>query len=192
MLCRLVMVFLPRSKHLLISWLQSPSAVVLEPKKIKSVTVSTVSPSIFHEVMGPDAMIFVSWTLSLKLALSLSSFTRCRQTCALPTIFPRAGTVLENVLYIGNLMQMVNFPSCCLSCCPGQSLVLRTAFQKHWTEFNWAFWDLKEETIQHYDVVGDSTDNTKDRCWQNPQTWDLWVYLSPRGFWQLARPQLES
>uniref|UniRef100_A0AC11EUF8 Uncharacterized protein n=1 Tax=Ovis aries TaxID=9940 RepID=A0AC11EUF8_SHEEP len=59
MLSRLVITFLPRSKHLLISWLQSPSAVILEPKKIKSATVSTVSPSISYEVMGPDAMIFV-------------------------------------------------------------------------------------------------------------------------------------
>ena len=56
---RLVIIFLPRSKRLLISWLQSPSAVIWEPKKIKSDTVSTVSPSICHEVMGPDAMIFV-------------------------------------------------------------------------------------------------------------------------------------
>ena len=59
MLSRLVITFLPRSKHLLISWLQSPSAVIWEPKKIKSVTASIVSPSICHEVMGPDAMIFV-------------------------------------------------------------------------------------------------------------------------------------
>ena len=59
MLSRLVIVFLSRSKHLLISWLQSPSAVILEPKKIKSLTVSIVSPSICHEVMGPDAMILV-------------------------------------------------------------------------------------------------------------------------------------
>ena len=59
MLSRLVIIFLPRSKNLLISWLQSPSAVIMEPKKIKSDTVSTVSPSISHEVMGPDAMIFV-------------------------------------------------------------------------------------------------------------------------------------
>ena len=58
-LSKLVITFLPRSKSLLISWLQSPSAVILEPKNIKSVTVSTVSPSICHEVMGPDAMIFV-------------------------------------------------------------------------------------------------------------------------------------
>ena len=59
-LSRLVIIFLPRSKRLLISWLQSPSAVILEPKIIKSDTVSTVSPSISHEVMGPDGMIFVS------------------------------------------------------------------------------------------------------------------------------------
>ena len=58
MLFRLVITFLPRSKHLLISWLQSPSAVILEPRKIKSVTVSTVSLSICHEVRGLDAMIF--------------------------------------------------------------------------------------------------------------------------------------
>ena len=58
-LSRLVIVFLPRSKRLLISWLQSPSAVILEPPKIKSDTVSTVSPSISHEVMGPYAMIFI-------------------------------------------------------------------------------------------------------------------------------------
>ena len=59
MLSRLVITFLPRSKRLLISWLQSPSAVILETKKIKSDIVSTVSPSIFHEVMGPDVMIFI-------------------------------------------------------------------------------------------------------------------------------------
>ena len=57
MLSRLVITFLPRSKRLLISWLQSPSAVILEPKKLKSVIVSTISSSIFCEVMGPDAMI---------------------------------------------------------------------------------------------------------------------------------------
>ena len=80
MLSRLVITFLPSSKHLLISWLQSPSAVILEPRKIKTATVSTVftvSPSICHEVMGPDAMILVFWMLSFKLTfhslLSLSS-----------------------------------------------------------------------------------------------------------------------
>ena len=60
MLSRLVIAFLPRSKCLLISWLQSPSAVILEPPKIKSATVSTVSPSISHEVMGPDDLSFLN------------------------------------------------------------------------------------------------------------------------------------
>ena len=66
MLSRLVITSLPRSKHLLISWLQSPSVVILEPPKIKSSTVSIVSPSICHEVMGPDAVILVFWMLSFK------------------------------------------------------------------------------------------------------------------------------
>ena len=71
MLSRLIITFLPRSKCLLISWLQSPSAVTLEPRKIKSATVSIVSPSICHEVMGPDAMILVFWMLSFKPTFSL-------------------------------------------------------------------------------------------------------------------------
>jgi len=75
MLSRLVIAFLPRRKHLLISWLQSPSAVILKPPKIKSVTVSTVSPYICLEVMGLDAMILVFSMLSFKPAFSLSSFT---------------------------------------------------------------------------------------------------------------------
>ena len=75
MLSRLVKTFLPRSKCLLISWLQSTSVVVLETRKIKSATVSTVSPSIYHEVMEPDAMIFVFWMLSFEPTFSLSTFT---------------------------------------------------------------------------------------------------------------------
>ena len=75
MLSRLVITFLPRSKCLLISWLQSPSAVILEPRKVKSATVSTVSPSVCYEVMEPDAMIFIFWMLSFKPTFSLSSFT---------------------------------------------------------------------------------------------------------------------
>ena len=74
-LSKLVIAFLPRSRHLLISCLQSASAVILEPSKIKSAVVSTVSPSISHEVMGLDAMILVFWMLSFKPAFSLSYFT---------------------------------------------------------------------------------------------------------------------
>ena len=72
MLSRLIMTLLPRSKHILISWLQSPSTLILEPRKIKS---ATVSPSICHEVMEPDAMILVFWMLSFKPTFPLSSFT---------------------------------------------------------------------------------------------------------------------
>ena len=75
MLSRLVITFLPRSKHLLISWLQSPLAVILEPPQIKSVTIFTVSPYICHEVMEADAMILVFWILSFKPTFTLSSFT---------------------------------------------------------------------------------------------------------------------
>ena len=75
MLSKLVTTFLPRNKHLLISWLQSPSAAILEPPKVKSLTVSIVSPYICNEVMEPDAMILVFWMLSFKPGFSLSSFT---------------------------------------------------------------------------------------------------------------------
>ena len=75
LLSKFITVFLSRSKPLLIPWLQSPSAVILEPKKIKSVTVSIVSPSICHEVLGPDAMLVGFWKLSFNPVFSLSSFT---------------------------------------------------------------------------------------------------------------------
>ena len=74
-LSMLVITFLPRSKRLLILWLQPSSTVISEPPKIKSDTVSSVSPSICHEVMGPDTMILVLWMLSFKQTFSLSSFT---------------------------------------------------------------------------------------------------------------------
>ena len=75
MLSRLVITFLPRNKRLLLSWLQSPPAVILEAPQIKSLTVSIVFPSIWHEVMEPSAMIFVFRRLSFKPTFLLSSFT---------------------------------------------------------------------------------------------------------------------
>ena len=75
MVSRFVIAFFPRSKHLLISWLQSPSAVILETRKIRSVTVSIFPLSICHEVMRLDAMILVFWMLSFMPAFSVSSFT---------------------------------------------------------------------------------------------------------------------
>ena len=88
MLSWLVITFLPRSKHLLISWLQSPSSVILEPKKIKPLTVSIVSPSICHEVMGLNAMILVFWILSFKPTFPLSSFTSSRDVLVLLHFLP--------------------------------------------------------------------------------------------------------
>ena len=85
-LSRFVIAFLPRSKHLLISWLQSLSTVILEPKKIKSVTVSTFPLSICHEVMGLDAMIFIFWMLSFKPAFSVSSFTFIKRLYSSPSL----------------------------------------------------------------------------------------------------------
>ena len=73
LLSRLVITFIPKSKRLLISWLQPPSAVILEPRKIKSDTISTVSPSICHEVMGTDAMIFVFSSSSISAIKVVSS-----------------------------------------------------------------------------------------------------------------------
>ena len=85
-LSRLVIAFLPRSKHLLISWLQSPSAEMLEPKKTKSVTVAIDSPSICHQVMGPDAMTLVFLILSFKPTFSLSSFTSIKRLLSCSSI----------------------------------------------------------------------------------------------------------
>ena len=79
MLSRFVIAFLLRSKHLLISWLQSRSAVIWEPKNIKFVTISIGSPSIYHEVIGMNAMIFIFWISSFNPTLSLSSFTFIRR-----------------------------------------------------------------------------------------------------------------
>ena len=89
-LSRFVIAFLrllSRSKRLLISWLQPPSAVILEPKKWKYVTASTFSPSVCYEVMGLDAMILVFWILSFKPAFSLSSFTSLSRSSLVPLHF---------------------------------------------------------------------------------------------------------
>ena len=86
LLSRFVIAFLPRDKHLLISWLQSLSAVILEPKMIKSVTVSIISPFICPEVMGLDAMIFIFGMLTSKPAFSLSSFTFIKRLFNYPSL----------------------------------------------------------------------------------------------------------
>ena len=114
MLSRLVITFLPRSKHLLISWLQSPSSVILEPRKIKPATVYTVSPSICHELMGLDAMILVFWMLSFKPTFSLSSFTfikRLFSSSSLSAIRVVSSVYLKLLIFL----QAILIPACASS-----------------------------------------------------------------------------
>ena len=103
MLSRLVIVFLPRSKYLLISWLQSPTAVILEPKKIKSLTVSTFFPIYLPWSDGNDVIIFVFWMLSFKTAFSLSSFTfikRLFSSCLLSSIRVMSSEYLRLLIFL--------------------------------------------------------------------------------------------
>ena len=113
-LSRLVITFLPRKKRLLISWLQSPSAVILEPQKIKSVTVSIVSPSICHQLMGPDAMVLVFWMLSFKPTFSLSSFTFIKRLFSSSSL---SAIRVVSSAYLGLLIFLpaILIPACALS-----------------------------------------------------------------------------
>ena len=94
----IAIVFLPRSKSLLISWLQSQSTVILEAKKRKSTTISTFSPSICHEVMGLDALILVFWVLSFKPAFSLTLFTPIKKFFSSSSLLAVRVTSLDSVL----------------------------------------------------------------------------------------------
>ena len=119
MLSKLVIAFLPRSKHLLILWLQSQSTVILEPKKIKSVTVSIVSPSICHKVMEPDAMILVFCMLSFKPAFLLSSFTFIKRLFSSSSLF--AKRVLSSAyLRLLIFLLAILIPACASSSLAGE------------------------------------------------------------------------
>ena len=109
-----VKIFLRRSKCLLISWLQSPCAVILETKKIKSVTVATVFPSICHEVMGPDAMVLVFWMLSFKPSFSLSYFTFIERLFIL-LCFPAISVVSSAYLRLLIFLLAILVPACASS-----------------------------------------------------------------------------
>ena len=116
MLSRLVITFLPRSKHLLISWPQSPSAVILEPRKIKSVTVSTVSASISDEVMRPDAIILVFWILRFKPTFSLSSYTFMKR------LFSSSSLSAIRVVSSAYLRWFIFLPAILIPACASSSL----------------------------------------------------------------------
>ena len=120
---KFVIAFLPRSKRVLTPWLQSPSAVILETPKIMSLTLSIVSPSICHEVMGLDAMIFIFGTLSFKPALSLSSFTFIKGLFSsssvsvirvVPSVYLRLLILLPAILILLVLHPAWHFAQCTL------------------------------------------------------------------------------
>ena len=106
-----VIAFLPRSKCLLISWLQSLSAVILEPKNIKSVTASTFSPSICHEVMGPNAIILVFWMLSFKPTFSLSSLTLSKRLFS----FFTSGSISYFFIFLFKVLRFSNILEICMN-----------------------------------------------------------------------------
>ena len=110
-LSRFVITFLPKSNHLLISWLQSPSTVILEPEKKKSVTISTFSPSICHEVTGLDAMILVLLTFSFKLALSLSSFTLIKRLFS-SSLLSAIRVISSRYLMLLMFLLLIFIPAC--------------------------------------------------------------------------------
>ena len=118
MLSRLVVAFLPRSKHLLILWLQSPSVVILKPPKIKSVTISIVSPTICLEVMGPDAMIFVFWMWSFKPTFSLSSFTFIKR------LFSSSSLSAIRVVSSAYLRLLIFLPAILILACASSSMAI--------------------------------------------------------------------
>ena len=115
-LSRLVITFLTRSKHLLISWLKSPSPVILEPRKIKSDTVSTVSPSICHGVMGPDAMILVVVVNANYLGYWKNKICRVLVMCEFANMYTRfVGRDLLDSADLNNYQEL-------LAACPAESL----------------------------------------------------------------------
>ena len=124
-LARFVIAFLSRSKHLLISWLQSPSAVILEPKTIKSLAVSIISPSVCHEVMGPDATILVFWMLNFKPAFSLSLFHFHQESLQFQFAFCHK----DCVIYISEIM--VFLPAILIPACASSSPAFRMMYSAY-------------------------------------------------------------
>ena len=125
-LSKFAIAFLPRSKCLLISWLQSPSAVTLEPKKTQSVTVSIVSSSICHEVMGLGlgVMIFVFWVLHIKTAFSLSSFTFIKRLFSSSLLSPLGWCHLR-------LRLLIFLPAILIPACASSSLAFRLMYSAY-------------------------------------------------------------
>ena len=140
--------FLPRTKHLLISWLQSPSAVILEPKNTKSATVSIASPSLCHEVMGPDAMILVFWMLSFKPTFSLFSFIFINKLFS-SSLLSAIRVVSSAYLRLLIVLLAILIPACVLSG-PLEIAVLQECWLQRLKEANllWANWLKASQAIK--------------------------------------------
>ena len=123
MLSRFVITFLPRNKHLLISWVKSPSTVILEHKKIKSVTASTFPPSIYHEVLGPDSMILVFWMLNFNPTFSLSSFTLIKR------LFSFSSFSAIRVVSSAYLRLLIFLPAILIPACDSSSLAFHMMYK---------------------------------------------------------------
>ena len=121
-LSRFVITFLPRSQHLLISWLQSLSAVILEPKKVKSVTASTFSLFVYHEAMGLDAMILVFWMLSFQSAFSLFSFILIKR------LISSSSLSAIRVVSFAYLRLLIFLPAVLIPACTSSSLAFHIMY----------------------------------------------------------------
>ena len=150
MLSRLVITFLPRSKHLLISWLQSPSAVILDPPKIKSVIVSTISSSICHEMMGPDAMILVFRMLSFKPTFSLS-FTFIKR------LFSSSLLSAIRVVSSAYLRLLIFLPITLIPVCASSSPAAAGTLTKPYLNFLSVLWSISMDWRRSRTLIGITT-----------------------------------
>ena len=119
---RFVITFLPRSKCLLISWLQSSSTVILESKKIKSVTASTISPSVYHEVVRPNGNIFIFWMLNFKPASSFSSFTHIKR------LFSSSSLSAISLVSSAYLRMLMFIPAVLIPACDSSNLTFHKMY----------------------------------------------------------------
>ena len=176
MLSRLVINFFPRSKRLFISWLQSSSAVILVAPKIKSDTVSTVSPSISHEVMGPDAMIVVFWMLSFEPIFSLSSFTFIKR------VFSSSSLSAIRVVSSADLRLLIFLPAilipACAWCWSSNTLATSCEELTHWKR-PWSWEGLGPG--------GEGGDRGWDGWMASPTQW-IWVWVNSRSWWWTGKP----
>ena len=163
-----VIAFLPWSRRLLISWLQSASTVIWEPKKIKSATISIFSSSICHEVMGPDAMILVYLMLSFKLAFSLSSFTCIKRLVRLP--FCHLSGIICNLKLLIFLLPVL------IPACDSSNLAFHMMYS--------AYKINKQDTIYNFDILLSNFEPARFPCSVlSAASWLAYTFLRRQVRW---------